>query len=84
LVWSEYKDGVAQDYDYIITPIYRVYVQAHPGRQLTLQMVAYGGTSFNKKVFPTNTNIIGDKNNSGGAGNPSIAGNYVLVNIFAF
>ncbi|MFK5270148.1 phage tail protein, partial [Lacticaseibacillus paracasei] len=25
LVWSEYKDGVAQDYDYIITPIYRVY-----------------------------------------------------------
>jgi hypothetical protein len=61
-----------------------VYVQAHPGRQLTLQMVAYGAASFNKKVFPTNTNIVGDTNNSGGAGNPSVAGNYVLVNIFAF
>lgn len=84
LVWSEYKDGVAQDYDYIMTPIYRVYVQAHPGRQLTLPMIAYGGASFNKKVFPTNTNIVGDKNNSGGAGNPSVAGSYVLVNIFAF
>ncbi|MDN4552858.1 hypothetical protein QYI97_01220, partial [Lacticaseibacillus paracasei] len=84
LVWSEYKDGVAQDYDYIVTPIYRSYVQAHPGKQLTLQMVAYGAASFNKKVFPTNTNIVGDTNNSGGAGNPSVAGNYVLVNIFAF
>ncbi|MBB1167291.1 phage tail spike protein [Lacticaseibacillus paracasei] len=84
LVWSEYKDGVPQDYDYIVTPIYRVFVQAHPGRQLSLPMVAYGATSFNKKVYPTNTNIVGDKNNSGGAGNPSIAGNYVLVNIFAF
>jgi phage minor structural protein len=84
LVWSEYKDGVPQDYDYIVTPIYRVFVQAHPGRQLNLSMVAYGATSFNKKVYPTNTNIVGDKNNSGGAGNPSVAGNYVLVNIFAF
>ena len=84
LIWSEYKNGVAQDYDYIVTPIYRVFVQAHPGRLLTLPMIAYGGTSFNKKVYPTNTNIVGDKNNSGGAGNPSIAGNYVLVNIFAF
>lgn len=84
LVWSEYKDGVAQDYDYIVTPIYRSYVQAHPGKQLTLQMVAYGAASFNKKVYPTNTNIVGDKNNSGGAGNPSVAGSYVLVNIFAF
>lgn len=84
LIWSEYKNGVAQDYDYIVTPIYRVFVQAHPGRLLTLPMIAYGGTSFNKKVYPTNTNIVGDKNNSGGAGNPSIAGNYVLVNIFVF
>ncbi|TEA91107.1 hypothetical protein TK35_04195 [Lacticaseibacillus paracasei] len=84
LVWSEYKSGVAQDYDYIVTPIYRSYVQAHSGKQVTLQMVAYGAASFNKKVYPTNQKIVGDKNNSGGAGNPSIAGNYVLVNIFAF
>ena len=84
LVWSEYKNGVAQDYDYIMTPIYRSYVQAHPGKQVTLQMVAYGAASFNKKVYPTNQKIVGDRNNSGGAGNPSIAGNYTLVNIFAF
>ncbi|MHC3386066.1 phage tail spike protein [Lacticaseibacillus paracasei] len=84
LVWSEYKDGVAQDYDYIVTPIYRSYVQAHPGKQVTLQMVAFGAASFNKKVYPTNQKIVGDGNNSGGAGNPSVAGNYVLVNIFAF
>ncbi|RND38973.1 hypothetical protein FAM18132_00963 [Lacticaseibacillus paracasei] len=84
LVWSEYKNGVAQDYDYIVTPIYRSYVQAHPGKQVTLQMVAYGAASFNKKVYPTNQKIVGDRNNSGGAGNPSIAGNYTLVNIFAF
>ncbi|WP_225422397.1 phage tail spike protein [Lacticaseibacillus paracasei] len=84
LVWSEYKNGVAQDYDYIVTPIYRSYVQAHPGKQVTLQMVAYGAASFNKKVYPTNQKIFGDRNNSGGAGNPSIAGNYALVNIFAF
>ncbi|MDM7529971.1 phage tail spike protein [Lacticaseibacillus paracasei] len=84
LVWSEYKNGVAQDYDYIVTPIYRSYVQAHSGKQVTLQMVAYGAASFNKKVFPTNQKIVGDRNNSGGAGNPSVAGNYVLVNVFTF
>lgn len=84
LLWCEYKNGAAQYYDYITTPIYRAYVEANPGRQLTLQMVAYGGTSFNKKVSPNNHTIFGDKNNSGGAGNPSVAGNYVLVNVFAF
>lgn len=84
LVWSEYKNGVAQDYDYIVTPIYRSFVESHSGKEVTLQMVSYGATSFNKKIFATNQKITGDKNNSGGAGNPSAAGNYVLVNIFAF
>jgi hypothetical protein len=81
LEWQEYKNGSAAGTDVLATPIYSRMVARLSGAGFNLPMATYGGASFNKYCYPTNTTLTGNAKN-GTAG--SSAANYVLTAIFAF
>lgn len=79
LEWRGYTAGAGIDGDYNYTYIPKIHGTAHSGAVMSVWVVGYGGTSFRKILYVTDTNIKGHSNNA-----TSPAASSILSAVYAF
>lgn len=79
LEWRGYTNGASIDGDYNYTYVPKVHGQAHSGSVMSAWVVGYGGSSFRKILYVTDSNLKGHSNNAAAPANSS-----VLTAVYAF
>lgn len=79
LEWRGYTNGASIDGDYNYTYVPKVHGQAHSGSIMSAWVVGYGGSSFRKILYVTDSNLKGHSNNAAAPANSS-----VLTAVYAF